>query len=428
MDRTGMFEPKTYEDVFKPIGEATTLPAWCYTSREWFEKEKETVFGGAWHFVCLESSLAPGQFVTREFLGNNILVLKNAHGKIKAFYNTCRHRGAPITDEKTGQAKALVCPYHKWAYDLDGKLLKANGLTAESRQRTTCNLNLRQISVEVACNLVFVNFSKQHVSLREYLGDYIESVAMPHRIDRMRCIHHREYTLCSNWKLYIEVDMETLHTPCIHSDSIGKQPVEVLQGAGEWLGVFNRSADTPALKPAYRTKGFPHTHGIYGEGSNGTHFCVILPGFFIVTAQDCMWWIQKTPISENKVSVNVGYCFPEETLEREDFESVYRRYKERWDQVVEEDDWITEYQQKGLNDLVSGIYTDQERVVQMLDQRILRKVLGDRLAGTSEKHDATDPAVAMSGLGQAGPSTCESTCNTNYESICENTHESTCEG
>lgn len=378
MDKAKMFDPEKYSGVYKAIGEATTLPAWCYTSLEWFNREVETVFEGAWHFVCLESSLTTGQFVTRELLSNNILVVKNTNGKIKAFFNSCRHRGAPITDEKTGKVKALICPYHKWAYDLDGRLLKANGLSHAERQNTPCNLDLLEISVEVACGLVFVNFSSRHVSLREYLGDYIETVAMPHRIDRMRCVHQQEYTLNSNWKLYVEVDMETLHTPCIHSDSIGKQPVEILKATGEWLGVFNRSPNTPALKPALRTHGFSHAQGIYGEGRNGTHFCVILPGFFIVTAQDCMWWIQKTPVSENKVRVNVGYCFPEETLEREDFESVYKLYKERWDQVVEEDDWITEYQQKGLNDQVSGIYTDQERVVQMLDQRILNKVLGYR--------------------------------------------------
>jgi Rieske 2Fe-2S family protein len=90
-----------------------------------------------------------------------------------------------------------------------------------------------------------------------------------------------------------------------------------------------------------------------------------------------MWWIQKTPISENKVSVSVGYCFPEETIDRDDFDSIYKLYKERWDQVIEEDDWITEYQQKGLNDSISGIYTAQEKVVQMFDQKILEKVFGN---------------------------------------------------
>ncbi|MFT6914842.1 MAG: choline monooxygenase [Motiliproteus sp.] len=408
MDKERMFYPEKYSGVYKAIGEATTLPAWCYTSREWFNREIETVFEGAWHFVCLESSLTTGQFVTKLLLSNNILVVKNANGKVKAFFNSCRHRGAPITDKKTGKVKALICPYHKWAYDLDGRILKANGLSHGERKNTHCSLDLLEISVEVACGLIFVNFSSRHVSLREYLGDYIETVAMPHRIDRMRCVHQQEYTLNSNWKLYVEVDMETLHTPCIHSDSIGKQPVEILKGAGEWLGVFNRSLNTPALKPELRTYGFPHTQGIYGEGRNGAHFCVILPGFFIVTAQDCMWWIQKTPVSESKVRVNVGYCFPEETLERDDFESVYKLYKERWDQVVEEDDWITEYQQKGLNDQVTGIYTDQERVVQMFDQRILNKVLGHRSDIVFEEQaGATEDLEVVFGSSEAALNSCE---------------------
>ncbi|OZG73030.1 hypothetical protein BTA51_13840 [Hahella sp. CCB-MM4] len=394
MDSTSMFDPELYTGVFKDIGEATTLPAWCYSSQYWFNREKERVFDGAWHFVCLESSLHNGQFVRRDLLGNNILVVRDHDGEVRAFYNSCRHRGAPLTDQDTGRVKALVCPYHKWVYALNGKLIKANGLSSESRMKNACHLDLLEMTVDVVCNLVFVNFSDHPLSLREFLGDYINAVAMPHRIDRMRCIHSRSYTLESNWKLYVEVDMETLHTPCIHSHSIGKQPVEILEGIGEWVGVFNRSPHTPALKPGLRTRGFPHTQGIYGEGKNGTHFCVILPGFFIVTAQDCMWWIQKTPVSENLVAVNVGYCFPEETLQREDFDLVASLYRERWDQVVEEDDWITEYQQKGLNNKVTGLYTEQERVVQMLDQRILHKVLGPDLinmieadTGSSISHD-----------------------------------------
>lgn len=371
-----MFDPEKYAGVYKEVGEASTPPSWCYTSKEWFDKEVNTVFKDAWHFVCLESSLTSGQYVTKDLLNNNIIVVKNTNGKVKAFYNSCRHRGAPLTDEQSGKVKVLVCPYHKWVYDLDGKLLKANGLSHKQAHNSSCNQDLLEISVEITCGLVFANFSSRHISLNEYLGDYIEKIAMPHRIDRMRCVHQKEYTLDSNWKLYVEVDMETLHTPCIHTDSIGKQPVETLKGLGEWVGVFNRNPNTPALKPALRGNGFPHTQGIYGEARNGTHFCVILPGFFIVTAQDCMWWIQKTPISENKIRVNVGYCFPEETLKREDFESIYKLYKKRWDQVIIEDDWITEYQYKGLNSRVSGTYTDQERVVQMFDQRILNKVVG----------------------------------------------------
>jgi choline monooxygenase len=374
MNKENMFNKDTYSNMYKAIGEASTLPAWCYNSKEWFEKEKEAIFDKAWHFFCLESSLKKGEFMTREFLRNNILLIKNSNGEMKAMFNSCRHRGAPITDKKTAKVESLICPYHKWEYDLNGKLLKANGLSSKEKQKNSCHLNLHEISVEVICNLVFINFSHCHSSLNEYLGDYIESIAMPHQVNRMRCVHNREYTLNSNWKLYAEVDMETLHTPCIHSNSIGKQNVEILKSKGEWIGVFNRSINTPALKPHLRTQGFPHTQYIYGEGSHGTHFCIILPGFFIVTAQDSMWWIQKTAISESKVSINVGYCFPQETIEREDFESIYTLYKERWDQVIKEDDWITEYQQKGLNDLISGVYTNQEQVVQMFDQIILNKI------------------------------------------------------
>jgi phenylpropionate dioxygenase-like ring-hydroxylating dioxygenase large terminal subunit len=365
---------ETTFEACSPVGEKT-LPAWCYTSKQWFDREKKNLFNNAWHFICLASCLDEGDFLTRTILGNNIIVLRDRDNTIKAFYNSCRHRGAPITDQKKGNVNSLICPYHKWSYDLKGNLLSANGLSSEVKRRCADNLNLKEIPLEIANNLVFINFSSVHEPLNAYLGDYIESIAKPHRTDKMRCIHSREYVLNSNWKLYVEVDMETLHTPCIHSDSIGKQPVEILKGNDQWIGVFHRSDVSPALKPTLKGKGFPYTEGIYGEALNGTHFCVILPGFFIVTAQDCMWWIQKTPISESQVAVHVGYCFPEETLVRPDYDEISQHYIDRWNQVIAEDDWITEYQQKGLNENVSGIYTDKERVVQHFDRMIVAKVL-----------------------------------------------------
>ncbi len=302
--------------------------------------------------------------------------MRDKDDTIKAFYNSCRHRGAPLTDKTKGKVEALICPYHKWSYDLKGNLLSANGLSPEKRQHCKGNTNLIEITSSISNNMIFINLSENHEPLESYLGEYIDAIAKPHQIHKMRCIHSREYVLNSNWKLYVEVDMETLHTPCIHRDSIGKQPVEILEGDGNWVGVFHRNIFSPALKPNLRGSGFPFTEGIYGEALNGTHFCIILPGFFIVTAQDCMWWIQKTPISENQVQVNVGYCFPEETLKHPDFNTISQLYIERWNQVIEEDDWITEYQQKGLNNNVSGVYTEKEKVVQHLDNIIVAKVLG----------------------------------------------------
>jgi choline monooxygenase len=89
-----------------------------------------------------------------------------------------------------------------------------------------------------------------------------------------------------------------------------------------------------------------------------------------------MWWIQKTAISHESVAINVGYCFPEETISRSDFESVSKLYFERLDQVIKEDDLITEYQQHGLHADFQGFYTIQESTVLQLDKEIIARTIG----------------------------------------------------
>ncbi|NNC22542.1 hypothetical protein HKX42_01645 [Salinisphaera sp. USBA-960] len=135
------------------------------------------------------------------------------------------------------------------------------------------------------------------------------------------------------------------------------------------------SRQTVALAPEDRDSGFTFNPAAYGIRLEGTHFSIVLPGFFIVMAQDCMWWIQKTTISATEVEVDVSYCFPTETIKRTDFADVLARYMKRLDQVIKEDDDIVEYQQKGLNAHVSGRYTSHEAMVHSLVRRYVEIAL-----------------------------------------------------
>ncbi len=139
--------------------------------------------------------------------------------------------------------KSLVCPYHKWGYNLEGKLLNALGIE-NIEDVVEYDLNMTSVKVEEEAGLVFINFSEKNniPSLKEYLDNYLPIVADPHNIKNMRRVHEKNYKLKSNWKLYVEVDMETLHTPYIHKNSIGVQPVEQSPAKGEWIGVFSRRA------------------------------------------------------------------------------------------------------------------------------------------------------------------------------------------
>ena len=71
---------------------------------------------------CRRASPKPGDYVTEDVAGMPVLMTRGADGEVKAFANICRHRGAPVA-QGCGNARAFVCPYHGWTYDLAGKLL-----------------------------------------------------------------------------------------------------------------------------------------------------------------------------------------------------------------------------------------------------------------------------------------------------------------
>ncbi|MGN8160775.1 aromatic ring-hydroxylating oxygenase subunit alpha [Salinisphaera sp. SWV1] len=384
------FDDSEFTALFQELDQAEQPPSRIYTDARWFERERTAIFHNAWHFFCLATDIdKPGDYRARTFLNLPLLVVRGDDNKLRTFFNTCRHRGAPLTQQAHGHVKNFICPFHRWAYRRDGRLFRAPGLAMEEQTLGCIGSNLIELPCEVRENLVFVHVSPQPKrALDEFLGDFIQSVAQPHGVSNMRSVAHRRYRLNANWKLYAEVDMETLHTPHVHKSSIGEQPVEITHPNGHWIGVFNRSTQTVALAPEDRDSGFPFNPAAHGVGLEGTHFTIVFPGFFIVMAQDCMWWIQKTAISATEVEVDVSYCFPTETIKRADFPDILSRYMKRLDQVIKEDDDIVEYQQKGLNTHVSGRYTSQEAVVHSL----VRRYVEIALRGDYPQHSGTHAA------------------------------------
>jgi len=95
-----------------------------YTDQGIFAEERERVFRRVWNFVCHESEVrTPGDFRVVNVAGFPILLARGQEGVLRAFYNICRHRAAPVARQECGNAKAFQCFYHLWTYGLDGQLI-----------------------------------------------------------------------------------------------------------------------------------------------------------------------------------------------------------------------------------------------------------------------------------------------------------------
>ena len=195
------------------------MPAERYTSPEYFALEREHIFRKSWLFAAhLDEVPEPGCFMRWHNAGDPIVIVHGTDGTVRAFYNTCRHRGAPVVTEDRGKALRLVCGYHHWTYKTDGTLVGV----PERRDFADLDLSCRSL-IPVRCEmfgkLIFVNFDAEAMSLREWLGPLADEWE-EFRFDKLRLAARHSFELQCNWKVAMEANMEVYHVPFIHAETV----------------------------------------------------------------------------------------------------------------------------------------------------------------------------------------------------------------
>ena len=341
-----LFDSTHYEDVRRPLIEASTLPSWCYTSEAFYQREVEQIFLKQWNFAGrLDEIPDSGDYMSLDFCGESVIVIRGKDDVVRAFANVCRHRSARLLEGR-GRCRTIVCPYHSWVYDLDGTLLRMKGMEQTAGFDPAEN-GLIPLQVESWAGFLFVSFANDVMPLEEHLGDMTEQYAS-YRFADMLCVRRRSYDLKCNWKLYIENAMEDYHTATVHKDSIGNQDCVPVSTKGQWAAIHLEAADTIAVLTEDNTP-LPHIENLSGLAAKGTYFSVIYPGTFFATHQECMWWLQLLPHAPDRTTVVIGSCFPRSSIAREDFAREVLKYYARWDKALPEDNAISERQQQGLN-------------------------------------------------------------------------------
>ena len=123
------FEPVDLEPALRPFGQSRMLPRDAYMSARVFAFEQERFFAGSWTCVGREGDLeGTGAQRAVGVGGAGVLLTRGTHGRVRAFANTCRHRGHELlgVGQETTR-RTVLCPYHAWSFDLDGSLRAAPG-------------------------------------------------------------------------------------------------------------------------------------------------------------------------------------------------------------------------------------------------------------------------------------------------------------
>ncbi|MFO0997255.1 MAG: aromatic ring-hydroxylating dioxygenase subunit alpha [Alphaproteobacteria bacterium] len=370
-----IFDPKHYKNVRKPLLEAETLPTWCYLSQAFYDREVERMFHKVWNFLGREDEIPnPGDYMTFDLFGEPVIVLRDREGQLRAFANTCRHRGAKMIEGK-GNCRAIACPYHGWIYNLKGELTGTAGME-KTKNFDRKLYGLPQLMIDTWDGFIFVSFDPKIVPLRTYLGNFTEEMA-PYGFKDYVLTRRKEYILECNWKLFLENAMEEYHTPVVHRTSIGTQSMEDVPIRGEWRGLFMTAPRTVAVLPEDIEHAFPAPTHLTGRPARGTFFLTIYPHAFMVCTQDVMWWLQQFPMGPHKTKMVVGSCFPRSTVARPDFDEKVKYYYKRWEKSLGEDNAISEAQHAGLMSSFStpGRLSWHEPAVQDIALWVLDRVL-----------------------------------------------------
>jgi Rieske 2Fe-2S family protein len=255
-------------DLLKARKPGFSLPQEFYVDDEMFAADMQAVFATDWLFACNVAEIKrPGDYITLEVGGDSIIVLRNRDGEVKAFFNTCRHRGSRICLNESGRVNRLVCPYHQWVYELDGKLINARQMPDGFDKS---GYSLKPAAVEVICGMVYISLSDNPPSLDRYRAAVTPYIA-PHQPDRTKVAFTSTIIEEANWKLVIENNRECYHCAGNHPELLVTLVEFALPDDSAATNVFKGLMDRSVAR--WDSYGLPHQ-----PADGGIEFrCIRLP-------------------------------------------------------------------------------------------------------------------------------------------------------
>ncbi len=204
----------------QPVERAENLPREAYTDPAFLRLELERVFGRGWTHVSAGGEIPEAGDALPLTLGQlPILLVRQRDGTIKAFHNVCRHRGPLLVAEPAKGLSSLTCPYHAWAYDLDGALKRTPFYMGTDRHDSgpldkSC-MGLAEIRCDMWHDGIFINLSGDAGPLAEIYAP-LERRWVQHDLSLLRYGGSFRLTIRGNWKLAMENFQEGYHLPTTH--------------------------------------------------------------------------------------------------------------------------------------------------------------------------------------------------------------------
>jgi glycine betaine catabolism A len=204
-----------------------TLPQALYVSEEAFRFDTQVMLPSVWLYAGTVAHIRkPGDWFLFEMADNSVIVIRGRDGDVRAFFNSCRHRGARICQTQRGSSPKLICPYHQWTYNTDGSLFGARNMGPDFDRSL---FGLTPVAVETVGGLIFLCLGDTPPPIDRVKADIAAHIAM---FDLARCkvAVQDELIEDANWKLVMENNRECYHCDanhpellaCLGNDGFGK--------------------------------------------------------------------------------------------------------------------------------------------------------------------------------------------------------------
>ena len=388
-----MSEAKIFSPHFNGLSAAQpTLPYRYYFDDEQYRRELETIWSHNWIYLCRAQTLAQsGDYRRFEVGGREIILLRDETGGLACYFNSCRHRGSTLCRDDSGcfRRGKIICPYHGWMYDLQGRLL-ATGSARPVDGFAREEHGLNPVAVAEWGGVVFVNLQGHDARAFEAaLGEELAPlVNWP--LAELRIAHRFSKTLACNWKLFWENFNECLHCPKVHP------------GLCQLVPIYGRGLMVRKDDPRWRERGADDSPRISGrlradaetwspdgkalettfegltraERQRGHTYAVALPSLFVVGHVDYVRSVQITPLGSEKMRIDAEWLLTPEALE--DSALDLPGLAGFAEQVMREDGEICEINQRGLRSAADahGVLMQEEYEV-FAFQEWIRRELGE---------------------------------------------------
>ncbi|HVJ52687.1 MAG TPA: aromatic ring-hydroxylating dioxygenase subunit alpha [Aliidongia sp.] len=376
------------ETAARPLRDSITLPRQVYTDPAYFEYEAETVLKRGWLAIAHVSQLkAPGDYLNVELLDEPLTVIRGKDEIIRVLSRVCPHRAMDVMAPESGaaikgNAPILVCPYHRWSFDLDGQLKGCPEMHQAEGFRKS-DWRLPEIRSAIWEGFVFVDLSGTAAPIEPQFADFQRRVS-PWKLGEMEVVIELEWDCAFNWKVMIENWAESYHHLGSHHGTLNQvMPAHMTwtePQTGNFICCHLPYKPEVAKSPP---QGFRPIPGLTRQQQAEWGVFVGLPCFMFLTAPDRAIWYRLLPVAAERCKLTTTVLVAPENLEDPDFAARIEEETTSLSKFHIEDMEVNVGVQRGLRSsrAVRGRLSHLEEPVWRVQRFLATQILAARQAG-----------------------------------------------